>query len=78
VKYRHRKITLKPEVKIMKVRVDPELCTGDEICTQTCPEVFEMQGDKAVAKMEEVPENLEACAKEGAESCPSDAIIIEE
>jgi ferredoxin len=62
----------------MKVRVDPELCTGDEICTQLCPEIFEMQGDKAVAKMEEVTDDLKDCAKEAADSCPSEAITIEE
>jgi ferredoxin len=47
----------------MKVRVDPELCTGDEICTQVCPEIFEMQGDKAVAKIEEVLEDLKDLEK---------------
>jgi ferredoxin len=62
----------------MKVKVDPELCTGDEVCTQVCPEIFEMQGDKAIAKIEEVPENLKDCAREAAASCPSEAIIIEE
>ena len=62
----------------MKVRVDPELCTGDEICTQLCPEIFEMQGDKAVAKMKEVTEDLKDCAKEATDSCPSEVIIIEE
>ncbi len=62
----------------MKVRVDPELCTGDELCTQVCPEIFEMQGEKAVAETEEVSEDLRGCAKEAAESCPSEAIIIEE
>lgn len=62
----------------MRVRVDPELCTGDEICTQVCPEIFEMEGDKAVAKTEEVTEDLKQCAKEAADSCPSEAIIIEE
>jgi ferredoxin len=62
----------------MKVRVDPELCTGDEICTQVCPEIFEMHGDKAVAKIDEVPENLKDGAKEAADSCPSEAIVIEE
>ena len=62
----------------MKVRVDPELCSGDEICTQVCPEIFEMEGDKAVAKIEEVPDDLRQCAKEAADSCPSEAIIVEE
>lgn len=62
----------------MKVRVDPELCTGDEICTQVCPEIFEMEGDKAVVKIKDVTEDLKQCAKEAADSCPSEAIIIEE
>lgn len=62
----------------MKVKVDPDLCTGDEICTQICPEIFEMQGDKAIAKMEEVPKDLEDLVREAAGSCPSEAIIIEE
>lgn len=62
----------------MKTRVDPELCTGDEVCTQVCPEIFEMKGDKSIAKIEEVPDDLKQCAKDAADSCPSQAIIIEE
>ena len=62
----------------MKVRVDEETCVGDETCVQTCPEIFEMKGDVAVAKMEEVPEELEGACKEAAESCPVEAILIEE
>jgi ferredoxin len=62
----------------MKVKIDPDLCSGDEICVQVCPEVFEMEGDKAVVIMEEVPENLQDSVREAAESCPSEAIIIEE
>jgi len=62
----------------MKVRVDPEICVGDETCVEICPEIFEMQGDVAVAKMEEVPEELEGKCKEAAESCPVEAILIEE
>jgi ferredoxin len=61
----------------MKVRVDEET-VGDETCAEICPEIFEMQGDVAVAKMEEVPEELEAACKEAAESCPVEAILIEE
>ena len=62
----------------MKVRVDEEVCVGDETCTEICPGIFEMEGDVAVAKMEEVPEELEGACKEAAESCPVDAILIEE
>jgi ferredoxin len=62
----------------MKVRVEKETCVGDETCVMVCPEIFEMQGDVAVAKMEEVPEELESSCKEAAESCPVEAILIEE
>ena len=62
----------------MKVRVDEETCVGDETCVEICPEVFEMNGDVAVAKMEEVPEEHEEKCKEAAESCPVEAIVIEE
>jgi len=62
----------------MKVRVDEEACVGDETCVEICPEIFEMHGDVAVTKMEEVPEELEAACREAAESCPVEAILIEE
>lgn len=62
----------------MKVKVDPDLCTGDEICVQLCPEIFKMEGDKAVTTAEEVPKHLEDSVKEAAASCPSEAIIIED
>jgi ferredoxin len=62
----------------MRVRVDDEACVGDETCVEICPEIFEMQGDVAAAKVEEVPEELEGACKEAAESCPVEAISIEE
>lgn len=62
----------------MKVRVDEDLCVGDESCVEICPEIFEMEGDVAVTKMEEVPKNLEDKCKEAAENCPVEAILIEE
>lgn len=62
----------------MKVKIDPDLCTGDEICVQMCPEVFEMEGDKAIVLKEEVPEELQDSVREATDSCPSEAIIIKE
>jgi ferredoxin len=62
----------------MKVKIDPELCTGDEICVQLCPEVFEMQEDKAVVIMDDIPEDLQDSVREAVDSCPSEAITIEE
>ncbi len=62
----------------MRVRVDRDICGGDETCVEICPEVFDMDGDVAVTKMEVVPPELEEACKEAAESCPFEAIIIEE
>ncbi len=61
----------------MKAVIDPDLCTGCELCVDTCPEVFEMQDDIAVVIVDEVPEDAEEAAQESADSCPSEAITIE-
>ena len=35
----------------MKVKVDADLCIGCGLCTETCPDVFEMDEDQGVAKV---------------------------
>jgi len=62
----------------MKAKVDPDLCTVCELCVDTAPDVFEMKDDVATAKVEVVPTVAEEAAKEAAESCPAEAISIEE
>ena len=62
----------------MKVRIDEDACVGDGTCVEVCPEVFEMRGDLAVIKINEIPEELEEKCREAADSCPVEAIIIEE
>jgi ferredoxin len=62
----------------MKVKVDPDLCTACELCTETCPEVFEMGEDIAIVKVGTVPSDLEESARQAAEDCPAEAIIVEE
>ncbi|MFN3533474.1 MAG: ferredoxin [Candidatus Brocadia sp.] len=62
----------------MRAKVDPDVCTGCELCTQTCPEIFSMQGDVAVAKNIEVPSEYEDACRQAAEECPVEAITIEE
>ncbi|MGD2278765.1 MAG: ferredoxin [Candidatus Omnitrophota bacterium] len=60
----------------MKAVVDQEKCIGCGLCAQVAPDIYEMQGDKAVAKVEEVPEDKADDAKNGAEQCPVDAISV--
>lgn len=62
----------------MKAKVDPDLCTGCELCVSTCPEVFEMEGDVAVVIVDVVPNDAEECCQEAADDCPAEAIIVEE
>jgi ferredoxin len=62
----------------MRVKVDPDICTGCELCVTTCPEVFEMQGDKAQAKNSPVPADVETNCRKAVEECPVEAISIVE
>jgi ferredoxin len=60
----------------MKVEVDKDLCTGCGLCVDTCPEVFEISGDVAVAKSGDIDPSLEEKVKEAAQNCPTEAIKI--
>jgi len=62
----------------MKVVVDENLCTGCGLCADICPEVFEMPESLSIVKTTEITADLEEKVKEAAESCPVEAIIIEE
>lgn len=62
----------------MRAKVDPDVCTGCELCVTTCPEVFEMEDDKAVAKTNPVPKTAIETCRQAAEECPVEAITIEE
>jgi len=62
----------------MKVKVDENLCTGCGLCVDVCPEVFEIGDDVSTAKVDNIPSELEEKVREAAESCPVEAIIIEE
>jgi ferredoxin len=62
----------------MKVMVDEETCIGCDLCSETCPEVFEMNDDKVRVKVDEVPEEVADTCREAVENCPVEAIQIEE
>lgn len=60
----------------MRALVDHQLCIGCTLCMQTCPSVFKMEQDKAVAYQNPVsPDNYECCRK-AAEECPVQAITL--
>lgn len=59
-----------------KISVNAETCIGCGACVSTCPDLFEMQGDKSVPKKTEV-EDI-GCGRDAAEVCPVNAIKITE
>ena len=63
----------------MKAVVDRDACIACGLCSSICPEVFEPdEDDIAVVIADPIPEDVEDEAKEAEESCPTDAITIEE
>lgn len=61
----------------MQAKIDDTLCTGCEMCVDTCPEVFEMGDSIVQVKVDPVPAELEDSCQEAADSCPCEAINIE-
>ncbi len=62
----------------MKAIVNQDEFTGCELCVQTCPEVFEMQDDLAVVKVDTVPADAEETCRQAVEECPVECISLEE
>lgn len=62
----------------MKVKIDNDACVGDGTCAEMCPEVFEMEDNLAIVKLDKIPKELEAKVREVADDCVVEAIIIEE
>lgn len=61
----------------MKLSIVPDRCSGHARCQRICPEVF--GGDDfgyVELKLEEVPEALQAAAREAVSSCPEGALKI--
>lgn len=61
----------------MKVRIEADLCTACGLCTDDVPEVFTMGDDVAEVTAADVPADKEDAVKDAADSCPSEAIIVE-
>ena len=63
----------------MKAKVDQNACVGTGSCVTICPKVFSL-GDDGLAKVtvDPVPADQEASCREACDSCPAEAISIEE
>ena len=62
----------------MKAIVDQETCTACGQCEETCPEVFQIDGDLAKVIADPVPADAEDACRDAADECPVEAIVIEE
>lgn len=75
----------------MKVWIDQDLCTGDGLCEEICPDVFTLLDDGLAYVKEDgvplndpggsgsqaqVPDGLEEAVTEAAEECPGECIFI--
>ena len=62
---------------IMKVSVDPTLCTACGLCVDECPAVFELGDECAEVIADPVPPDQEDCVISAEEGCPVEAISHE-
>ncbi len=62
----------------MKAVVDKGGCISCGVCVDTCPEVFQFDGDGvAEAIVDAVPAELEGAVEESRDACPVSVISIE-
>jgi ferredoxin len=63
----------------MRIAVIEEKCCGYASCIGVSPTLFEIGPDNvATVRLEDVPEDLWAQAREAVGACPTDAIVISE
>ena len=64
----------------MKARVDQERCQGHTLCAMIAPDMFELNDidGSSSAVTELVPPDQIDAVREAAQSCPEQAILIDE
>lgn len=69
---------LDPVLEWIRAEDEHEIQAACGVCTDIAPEVFIMGEDAAEVTTEDVPPEHEQGVREAAESCPTEAIVIEE
>jgi ferredoxin len=64
------------EVFRVKVFVDQDACIGCGVCENLCPDVFKVNDEGKAEAL--VAETDLPCAQDAADSCPTQAISVEE
>jgi ferredoxin len=62
----------------MIAKVNVNTCISCELCVKTCPGVFRMESEKAIAYLEAIPIELHILVQQATEECPVNAIEISE
>ena len=63
----------------MKPVIDEDLCIGDGVCEDLCPDVFQLGDDGLAHVITDNPgEELYGCIRDAVDACPTGAITIEE
>lgn len=65
------------EMADKKVAVDEELCVGCQHCIETCPDIFQLDSAKNVAKVIGDSDKCDCNLEEVASGCPVGAITVE-
>jgi ferredoxin len=61
----------------LKIVINKPACCGYGLCAEICPEVFKLDNNGIVYVDDPlIPPDLEEKAREGAESCPQEALKV--
>jgi ferredoxin len=67
------------DLRIMRIAVDYDKCSGLGMCESIAPDVFEVEDDGSLTlHLTEVPEGREGEIREACEACPTEALSLQD